>query len=119
LSGQWLKPVSGVFGWNFPEHALQLPDNGCVTIRGELPSGTLTVRYRQGGEQMCIARRGHRDLKRLLNEAQVPGFARDRLPLLYCADELLAVANLPALSNASASGFEFNWVPPIGAQGLS
>ena len=35
------------------------------------------------------------------------------------ADQLLAVANLPALSSAGASGWKFNWVPPIGAQGLS
>ena len=32
---------------------------------------------------MHLPDRGHRDLKRLLNERGVPAFARGRLPLLY------------------------------------
>mgnify|MGYP006331824537 FL=1 len=119
LSGDWLKPLSGGFDWSLPGSALQLPDNGSVSFSGVPPVGPLSVRYRRGGEQMTLESRGRRDLKRLLNEAQVPGFVRNRLPLLYCADQLLAVANLPALSSAGASGWKFNWVPPIGAQGLS
>ena len=47
---------------------------------------------------MAVSGRGRRDLKRLLNEAAVPAFARKRLPLLYCNGELVAVANLPQLS---------------------
>jgi len=60
--------------------------------------GRLQVRYRQGGEVLAVPGRGRRDLKRLLNEAGLPGFVRARLPLLYRDGELIAVANLPQLS---------------------
>ena len=56
-----------------------------------------------------LSGRGRRDLKRLLNEAAVPAFARKRLPLLYCNGELVAVANLPQLS---AGRCALNWCAP-------
>jgi len=60
--------------------------------------------------------RGRRDLKRLLNELQVPHFVRPRLPLLYCGERLLAVANLPL---AGQGGIQLHWRPPTSVQGLS
>lgn len=54
--------------------------------------GHLTVRFRQGGER-CRPR-GHRDtreLKKLFQEAGVPPWERDRIPLLYCDERLVAV----------------------------
>lgn len=119
LSGEWLAAPSGVFDWTVPGQRMQLPANGCVTICGAPPAGPLTVRYRQGGERMHIAGRGHRDLKRLLNEVQIPGFVRDRLPLLFAGEALVAVANLPGLRNVGDGGWAFEWLPPAGAQGLS
>ena len=77
------------------------------------------MRYRQGGEVMALAGRGHRDLKRLLNERGVPAFVRGRLPLLYRGDELLAVANLPGLDGPVSAEWRLHWLPPTNAQGLS
>lgn len=55
----------------------------------------LTIRYRQGGERCRPAgRKGSRSLKKLLQDYSVPYWLRDRLPLLYAGDSLVAVANL-------------------------
>lgn len=68
---------------------------------------------------MQLAGRGHRDLKRLLNRARVPGFVRGRLPLLYAGDQLLAVANLPMAGVNTQAGWQLHWRPPTSDQGLS
>lgn len=53
----------------------------------------LQVRFRQGGERICPAgRQGHHSLKKLFQEAEVPPWLRDRIPLIYQNDELIAVA---------------------------
>ncbi|ANI52894.1 tRNA lysidine(34) synthetase TilS [Pseudomonas sp. DR 5-09] len=118
LSGQWLRTpvVSG--DWHEPLLALRLPDNGRVMFSGQTPAGPLQVRYRQGGEVMHLADRGHRDLKRLLNERAVPGFVRGRLPLLFRGEELLAVANLPGLDGHVLEGWRLHWQPSDEDQGL-
>ena len=119
LSGDWLRmpPAPevrlGSGGW------LPLVGNGCVRVEGRLPAGDWRLTYRQGGEVMSLAGRGHRDLKRLLNERQVPAFVRPRLPLLLCNGELRAVANLAGLDGAGDGQWRLSWQPPMHDQGLS
>ncbi|MFW9080423.1 tRNA lysidine(34) synthetase TilS [Pseudomonas sp. P2757] len=118
LSNQWLRTpvVSGL--WHDPMQALRLADNGHVMFSGPAPAGPLHIRYRQGGEVLHLAERGHRDLKRLLNERAVPGFVRGRLPLLFRGEELLAVANLPGLDGNPQQGWRLHWGPSDEDQGL-
>ncbi|WP_369987781.1 tRNA lysidine(34) synthetase TilS [Pseudomonas xanthosomatis] len=116
LSGAWLQPVTGGQAWPEPGRPLHLPGNGSVRLAGEPAGQGLRIAYRVGGEVMQVPGRGRRDLKRLLNEAQLPHFVRPRLPLLYCGDQLLAVANLPALGGANC---QLHWQPPTNVQGLS
>ncbi|NIR30656.1 MAG: tRNA lysidine(34) synthetase TilS [Gammaproteobacteria bacterium] len=53
------------------------------------------VRFRQGGERCRPAGRGHTHaLKKLLQEAAVPPWQRDRLPLVYVGGRLAAVGDL-------------------------
>ena len=120
LSADWLAPPV------LPDPAVvrvqgtsELPGNGLVQIRGELPAGRWHLRYRLGGESLHLPERGRRDLKRLLNEWRVPAFVRPRLPLLFDGDELMAVANLAQSASLQACGVRLHWSPPIGAQGLS
>lgn len=120
LSADWLAPPV------LPDPAVvrvqgtsELPGNGEVQIRGELPAGRWHLRYRLGGESLHLPERGRRDLKRLLNEWRVPAFVRPRLPLLFDGDELMAVANLAQSASLQACGVRLHWSPPIGAQGLS
>lgn len=98
LPADW-RAAAGPFVWERPAHPLLLPGNGRLALLGEVPAGPLRVDYRRGGEVLALAGRGRRDLKRLLNEAGVPSFLRGRLPLLFRADELLAVANIPGLDS--------------------
>ena len=119
LSGRWLRTPLGAANWADASLPLALPDNGVLTFTGQAPSGSLQIRYRDGGEIMQLPDRGHRDLKRLLNERAVPHFVRHRLPLLYRDAQLLAVANLPGLNGGTTNGWRLQWQPPLEDQGLS
>jgi len=56
---------------------------------------TLTVHARRGGERLRPVRGGpRRALKSLLQEARVPVAERARLPLIFAAETLIAVADL-------------------------
>lgn len=59
-----------------------LPANGYLRVEGEVRA-PLQVRYRQGAERFFIAGRGHRDLKRLLQECGVPTFCVHVCPLCF------------------------------------
>ncbi|MHA6494331.1 tRNA lysidine(34) synthetase TilS [Pseudomonas borbori] len=119
LSGDWLKKPALPLGPPSANEWLQLPDNGAVRLNGELPDGALRISYRCGGESMNLPGRGHRDLKRLLNEHHLPVFLRGRVPLLWRDGELLAVANVPGLDGPADRGWQLSWRPPTNDQGLS
>lgn len=120
LSGDWLRaPTPGPLDWADPRQPLALPGNGRVWLEGAPPAAALQIRYRAGGEVLELAGRGHRDLKRLLQESGVPAFVRTRLPLLYAGERLLAVANLPRLQVPGAAPLTLRWEGPTGGAGLS
>ena len=119
LSGGWLRTPPSPVSWAEPLVSLVLPDNGVLTLTGQIPDGPLHIRYREGGEVMNLPGRGHRDLKRLLNESGVPGFVRGRLPLLYRGEQLLAVANLRGLDGSARDRWNLHWQPPHEDLGLS
>ena len=119
LSGGWLRTPPSPVSWAEPSVSLVLPDNGVLTLTGQIPDGLLHIRYREGGEVMNLPGRGHRDLKRLLNESGVPGFVRGRLPLLYRSEQLLAVANLRGLDGNAKDRWNLHWQPPHEDLGLS
>lgn len=118
LSGQWSDQCAVVGSWAEPSKPLQLPGNGVVMLNGQIPDGPLQIRYREGGEVMALPGRGHRDLKRLLNESGVPLFVRGRLPLLFKEGQLLAVANLPGRDGSASGGWKLHWQPSGEDQGL-
>lgn len=65
----------------------------------------LSVRFRQGGEQMKPRHgRHHRTLKYLLHDARVLPWWRNRIPLIFAGDELIAVADLWIDDRWAASG---------------
>jgi tRNA(Ile)-lysidine synthase len=74
----------------------------------------LRIRRRQGGEICQPAWRKHRQsLKKLLQEADVPPWQREQLPLIYCGEVLAAVAGLwvchPWQAAADEEGLIFHW----------
>ena len=60
----------------------------------QVPEGaeSLTIRFRQGGERLKpIGNKQHRSLKNLFQEAEIPPWQRDRIPLIYYQDQLISV----------------------------
>ena len=61
----------------------------------KLQQQPVTIRLRQGGERLKPdCHRPRRSLKNLLQEAQIPPWQRQRLPLLYCGDQLTMVLGI-------------------------
>jgi len=89
--------------WDW-QQGLLIPDLGelqCERMVGQgvspdaLRGRAVEVRFRQGGEQLRPAGRvGHHALRKLFQEVGTPPWLRDRIPLLYADDQLLAVAGL-------------------------
>ena len=70
----------------------------------------LSVSLRQGGEKLRLQPGGStRSLKNLLQEARMPPWERERLPLIYCADTLVAVPGLGVASGWQAGAGNFGW----------
>lgn len=73
----------------------------------KLQRAPVTIRLRQNGETL----RPHpnastRTLKNLLQEHKIPPWYRDRLPLLYCGEELVSVPGVAIAAEYHADGHE-------------
>ena len=74
------------------------------------PDKRIQIRYRQGGEKIrLLNKKHHQELKKLFQEAGIPPWIRDRIPLLYKDDKLIAVANLWIDVNACSMDDEIAW----------
>lgn len=76
-----------------------------------LQCAPVTLRLRNGGETL----RPHRDaatrsLKNLLQEHHIPPWQRERLPLLYCGDELVCVVGVAVAADFQAADSEIGIV---------
>ena len=79
-----------------PHGELRLrPARGRGIDAARLERSRVTLRARAGGERLQLdTRRPRRTLKNLFQEAGIPPWRRERLPLLYCGDELVWVPGL-------------------------
>jgi tRNA(Ile)-lysidine synthase len=81
-----------------------------------LRSGQLVLRLRGGGERLQIRADGpSRSLKNLYQEAGIPGWARDALPLVYRDDQLIYAAGLGTAADLPLSqpGIRLVWAPDL------
>ena len=79
-----------------------------------LADAALTVRFRQGGEHFRpVGRRHGQELKKLLQKAGIPPWERERLPLVYRGEALLAVAGLGVVAEAATAPGEPGWEPVL------
>jgi tRNA(Ile)-lysidine synthase len=90
---------------------MTLVDSGGLALPAK---GSWRLALRAGGERCQPVGRAHsQSLKKLLQEYGVPPWWRDRLPLLYDGDELVAVADLWVCeghgADAGTPGYEFHW----------
>lgn len=68
-------------------------------------SAGLTLKLRAGGEELKPLGQTHtRKLKKLLQEDSIVPWMRDRLPLVYCGERLVAVADIWLASEVAVSG---------------
>ncbi len=112
--------------WN-PSSPLKLP-NLNVQLKAMMTVGkglnkklldeSLTVCFRKGGEKFHPAGRQHsQSLKKLLQEADIPPWERDIIPLIYFADELVAVVGLWVCRKFAIDEGESGWF--VGVDNLS
>jgi tRNA(Ile)-lysidine synthase len=72
---------------------------------------SLSVRPRAGGERLRPdPRRPRRTLKNLFQEAGVPSWQRDGMPLLFSGDELVCIPGIGVDARWRASPGSFGWV---------
>jgi tRNA(Ile)-lysidine synthase len=54
---------------------------------------SLTIQFRQGGETIVLPGRvGHHAVKKLMQEWGIPPWLRNRIPLVYCDEQLVQIA---------------------------
>jgi tRNA(Ile)-lysidine synthase len=93
-----------VLAWN-GETEIKLPSqmgvvkfnatNGQSIAAEKLKRGAVTLRTRRGGETLHLAfNRPRRSLKNLLQESALPPWERQRVPLLFCDDQLVWVPGI-------------------------
>jgi tRNA(Ile)-lysidine synthase len=71
------------------------PEEGRGLSLAQLREAPVTVRLRRGGERLRLDRhRPRRTLKNLFQEQGVPPWRRDRLPLVFCGEELVSVPGI-------------------------
>jgi len=95
------------------------PGQGELTLVNDIAGGIsrdavtagLEVRYRAGGEEIRPSGRRHtRKLKKLLQDEGVVPWMRQRLPLLFAGDRLVAVADLCIADEyAARQGWGVRW----------
>jgi len=90
---------------------LHFEDGAESGLRPELMRQGLTIEPRKGGEEIQLQGQEHtRKLKKLLQEHGIVPWMRDRLPLLYCGDQLVAIGDLWMAADAVASpGIGVHW----------
>lgn len=109
------------------ERELALPELGGVLTmakhRGpgisfaKLQAKPVTLRVRRGGERLQPdCRRPRRSLKNLLQEAGVPPWLRDRLPLLFCGSKLVWVPGIGTACEFQAPAGEISVAPAWSAR---
>lgn len=87
--------------------------------------GALSVRYRQGGESCKLSGRPGKTLKKILQQAHMPPWLRDRQPLLFSGEALACIPGI-GVSEEFAAGpdeasYRIEWRQPdfsLGGQSL-
>lgn len=88
------------FSWRDVGQALCIPGAGHLELApadsgvllSDLNCAEITVKFRQGGEKIALpGREGRHQLKKLFQEAGIPPWQRQLIPLVYIENELLAV----------------------------
>jgi tRNA(Ile)-lysidine synthase len=98
---------------------LILPDGGTLVLEGTGAfDAPLRVRLRDGGERLVLPGRAHsHSLKHALQDADIPPWERERMPLIVDADDTVLAAgdrlvSAPFDAWLRAHGARLQWTPP-------
>lgn len=106
--------VNEALTWNLSE-SLMLPGIGqlhAVSVDGKGLRADLqevSVRFRRGGETLCLPKRGRHTLKNLFQEWDVLPWLRDRVPLLFSGEQLVGVAGYAVDEAYTVQVDEMGW----------
>lgn len=109
---------NSIYSWRL-DQALSQPAMGILSacknsgmgLRAPQADVQISVRFRQGGERCTpTGRNGSRLLKKLLQEAGLPPWLRDRVPLVYLNDSLAAVGDLWVCEAYAAKEGDQSWL---------
>ena len=103
--------------WNFEEtldltsgYLKAVSGNGSGIKKNMLSNNTVEIRYRQGGEQIRQSGRVEtHELKKMFQDQGILPWLRDRIPLIFYENELIAVADLWVENKYAASESEAAW----------
>ena len=107
-----------IIPWNFA-HPLEIKNIGTLITKPASGKGLritslsldkITVRFRQGGERcQPTGRKGSHPLKKLMQEWHIPTWERDRIPILFYAEEIIAVIGYCVCERYEAKSNETGW----------
>lgn len=90
--------------WALADKECVLPDNGCLRLSTSVNVPAMAIdraridevqiRYRKGGEELKLPGRPRKSLKKLLQESELEPWLRERLPLMFVADQLVFVPEI-------------------------
>lgn len=103
--------------WPAPWRPLTLPDGlgqlrqsgDGIALRSPLPSESVSVRFQAQGAFHIVGRAGSRSLKKLWQEHGVPPWQRERIPLIFYDDSLIAAPGVFVTRDASAGSDAQAW----------
>ncbi|WP_187487641.1 tRNA lysidine(34) synthetase TilS [Duffyella gerundensis] len=102
----WLPPFADisqqVLPWQAPWAALQLPDNLGIVHRADVGQQVrapredegVSIRFQAHGHVHILGRNGGRSMKKIWQELGIPPWQRERTPLIYYNEQLIAAPGL-------------------------
>jgi len=112
--------ITQIYAWDGAQPLLL--DSPCLELRLQYTPGAgltqdalgreLTVRFRQGGENMRPHGRHHtHSLKKLMQQAGIPPWRRNRIPLIYVDNELACVCGYWIAAGFAVTSEQPGWLP--------
>lgn len=78
-------------------------------LRQPLLTETVSVRFQASGTFHIVGRAGSRPLKKLWQEAGIPPWQRDRIPLIFYDDRLITAVGVFVTREGAASSVDSSW----------
>ena len=87
-----------------------VPVHGAGLCADKLKQAPVSLRSRTGGERIQLAtNRPHHAVKKLLQQAGLPRWERNALPLVWCGDELAAIPGIGVAVSFQATSDTAGW----------